>query len=67
MFQPKTVFPCGLNDQIGDVSKEENTNAPAGKKFPHLARNYPRVIRESCHQNHNVMTAKYFLKIFVKS
>ena len=67
MFQLKTVFSYGLNDQIGDVSKEENTHALAGKTFPHLARNCPRVIRESRHQNHNVMTAEYFLKIFVKS
>ena len=67
MLQLRTVFPCGLNDRIGDEPKKEDNHVLVGKWFPPLARNHPRVTRGNCHQDLNVITTEYFFKLFCKN
>ena len=49
----RTVYPCGLNDCLGDEYKKEDTYVLIGNKFPSLPRKHDRVSRGTIHKNNN--------------
>lgn len=63
MLQFRTVFPCGLNERLGDEFKTPEREVLIGKKSPSLSRIHHRVCRGS-HDTKVVVHPSEFISKF---
>ena len=63
MLQFRTVFPCGLNERLGDEFKTPEREVLTGKKSPSLSRVHHRVCRGS-HDTKVVVHPSEFISKF---
>jgi len=63
MLKLRTVFPYGLNDEIGSEYKNEDRSC-IGRIFPPLKRNFSRISRGAKRKSSNGLSAKDFFRKF---
>ena len=52
----RTVYPYGLNDQLGDKQRKGNIHVVVDKKFPPLSSKHNKIYQGNSHRNNNSLS-----------